>query len=79
MLVGGELNGVVEFSDEFKFVEDLRYFKIKQYATGRALDNTSFILLDISELEPTYVTVSALTPQMASAGANSGTGNIPEA
>lgn len=79
VLVGGELNGVVEFSDEFKFVEDLRYFKIKQYATGRSLDNTSFILLDISELEPTYVTVSALTPQMASAGANAGTGSIPEA
>lgn len=61
VLVGGELNGVVEFSDEFKFVNDLRYFKVKQYATGRALDNTSFILLDISKLEPTYVTVAALT------------------
>lgn len=61
VLVGGELNGVVEFSDEFKFVEDLRYFKIKQYATGRALDNTSFVLLDISDLEPTYVTVAAIT------------------
>ncbi len=31
-----------------------------QYATGRAFDNTSFVLLDISELEPAYITVSAL-------------------
>lgn len=60
VLVGGEQNGVIEFSDEFKFVEDLRYFKVKQYATGRAFDNTSFILLNIQNLEPTYITVSAL-------------------
>ena len=60
VLVGGEQNGVIEFSDEFKFTEDLRYFKVKQYATGRAFDNTSFILLDISDLQPTYITVAAL-------------------
>jgi len=60
VLVGGEQNGVIEFSDEFKFTEDLRYFKVKQYATGRAFDNTSFILLDISNLQPTYITVAAL-------------------
>ena len=61
VFVGGEQNGVIEFSDEFKFTADQRYFKIKQYANGRALDNTSFELLDISELEPTYMTVAALT------------------
>lgn len=60
VFVGGEQNGVIEFSDEFKFLSDQRYFKIKQYATGRAVDNTSFILLDISELEPTYPTVNTI-------------------
>lgn len=60
VLVGGEQGGVVEFSDEFKFTQDQRYFKVKQYATGRAFDDTSFILLDISDLEPTYLTVAAL-------------------
>lgn len=60
VLVGGEKNGVIEFSDEFKFLDDLRYFKVKQYATGRAFDNTSFILLDITDLEPTYLTVAAI-------------------
>ena len=70
VLVGGDKNGVVEFSDEFKFTEDVRYFKMKQYATGRALDNTSFLLLDISELEPTYLTVAALTAGAATAEAS---------
>ena len=65
MLMGGEKNGVVEFSDEFKFVQDLRYFKVKQYGTGRAFDDTSFVRLDISELKPTYVTMNALTPELA--------------
>ena len=59
--IGGEQNGVVEFSDEFKFLDDARYFKVKQYGTGRAFDNTSFIVLDISELKPGYVTVKNIS------------------
>lgn len=55
--IGGEQNGVVEFSDEFKFLDDVRYFKVKQYGTGRAFDNTSFLLLDISGIQPAYVNV----------------------
>lgn len=47
----------IEFSDDYKFVEDQRAYKIKQYATGRAYDNTCFLLLDISELEELYVLV----------------------
>ena len=65
VLIGGEKNGVIEFSDEFKFLQDLRYFKVKQYGTGRAFDNTSFVKVDISELVPTYITVNALTPEKA--------------
>lgn len=57
MLVGGSKNGVIEVSDEYKFLEDQTTFKIKQYGTGRALDNTSALLLDISNLEPAYLTV----------------------
>jgi len=59
-LAGAERNGVIEFSDEFKFLDDVRYFKMVQYATGRAFDNTSFLLLDISGLVPTYPTVNAI-------------------
>lgn len=57
MFAGGEQNGVIEFSDEFKFLDDARYFKIKQYGDGRPFDDTSFVLLDISELDPAFITV----------------------
>lgn len=57
LFAGGQRRNVIEFSDEYKFVEDLRYFKVKQYASGRALDNTSSILLNISSLSPLYRTV----------------------
>lgn len=60
LLVGGNRNGVIEYSDEYKFVEDMRYFKIKQFGTGRAFDNTSAILLDVSNVEPAYYTVKSI-------------------
>lgn len=55
--MGGAKNGVIEYSDEYKFLEDQRVFKIKQYGAGRAFDNTSALYLDISKLEPAYITV----------------------
>lgn len=55
--VGGSKQGVIEFSDEYKFIEDQRAFKIKQYAAGRAFDNTSALYLNISGVEPAYITV----------------------
>lgn len=58
---GGRRNGVIEYSDEFKFLDDVRYFKIKQYATGKAFDNTCSVYLDISALTPAYITVKNLT------------------
>lgn len=59
--MGGKRNGVVEYSDEYKFVEDMRYFKIKQYGAGRAFDNTSALFLDISGLAEAYITVKEKT------------------
>ena len=58
LLAGGEKNKTIEFSDEYKFLEDQRYFKIKQFAAGRCVDNTCSVLLDISELDPAYITVN---------------------
>ena len=55
--MGGSKNGVIEYSDEYKFLEDQRVFKIKQYGAGRAFDNTSALYLDISGLKPAYITV----------------------
>lgn len=55
--MGGAKNGVIEYSDEYKFIEDQRAFKIKQYGAGRAFDNTSALYLDISGVSPAYITV----------------------
>ena len=55
--MGGNKNGVIEYSDEYKFLEDQRVFKVKQYGAGRAFDNTSALYLDISGLNPAYITV----------------------
>lgn len=60
MGIGGSKNGVIEYSDEYKFIEDQRVFKIKQYGTGRAFDNTSALFLDISGLNPAYITMQAM-------------------
>ena len=55
--MGGAKNGVIEVSEEYKFLEDQTTLKIKQHGTGRALDNTSALLLDITDLEPAYLMV----------------------
>jgi hypothetical protein len=53
MAMGAGTNGGrIEYSDEYKFLEDERYYLIKLYGTGRPKDNTSFLYLDISNLQP---------------------------
>jgi len=41
----------IEFSDEYRFVERQRVYKTDIVANGRPMDNDSFLLFDISELE----------------------------
>ena len=56
--VGGKRG--IQFSDDYKFLEDQRYYKIVAYANGRAKDNNSFLRLDISGLKrliPEVITV----------------------
>lgn len=57
MGVGTAKDGTIEYSDEFKFLEDKRTFKIKMHAMGKAFDNTVAVVLDISALDPAYITV----------------------
>lgn len=47
----------IEYSDEARFLEDQRLFKTVMYAFGKAEDNTSAIVLDISKLDPAYLNV----------------------
>lgn len=72
LFVGG--NRGIQFSDEYKFLEDQRTFKIVQYAYGQAQDESSAIVLDISKLDPAYVTVKALTPNVTVDGGGSSEG-----
>lgn len=44
----------IQFSDDYKFLEDQRYYKIVAYANGRPKDDNAFLRLDISGLEPKY-------------------------
>jgi len=48
----------LEMSDEYKFLEDKRVYKQVMYGAGRARDNTSALLLDISKLDPAYLNVA---------------------
>lgn len=57
MGLGSSKEGTLEFSDDYKFLEDQRVFKIKMHGMGMAYDNTVAILLDISKLDPAYITV----------------------
>lgn len=47
--VGGKRG--IQFSDDYKFIEDNRYYKIVAYGNGRPKDNNSFLRLDISGLK----------------------------
>lgn len=42
------MNQKIEYSDEFHFLDDERIYLSKMYANGKARDNNSFLLLDIS-------------------------------
>lgn len=53
MGIGTEKNGKMEFSDEYKFLEDERVYLVKMYGHGEPLDNTAFVYADISNLVPT--------------------------
>lgn len=52
MAMGTGKGGRIEYSDEYKFLEDERTYLTKFYGTGRPVDNTSFLLLDIANLRP---------------------------
>lgn len=55
--IGHSKDAVIEYSDEVKFFEDQRAYKAKMYADGRPEDNNVSAVLDITDLEPAYITV----------------------
>lgn len=67
MGIGSAKEGVLSFSDDFKFLEDKRTFKIKLHGMGTAYDNTCAVLLDISDLEEAFITVKNVAEEVVSA------------
>lgn len=60
MGLGTSKGGKLEYSDDYKFLEDLRTYKIKLYGNGRAVDISSFVYLDISAVAPVLPTVGTI-------------------
>ncbi|MBW9154291.1 phage major capsid protein (plasmid) [Clostridium estertheticum] len=54
----GSNGGKIEFSDEFKFLEDQRVYLTKMFGNGRALDDNAFILADITEMTAAVLEVA---------------------
>lgn len=52
MGIGTAKSGKIEYSDEYKFLEDERVYLVKLYGHGEPLDNDAFIYADISGLTP---------------------------
>lgn len=51
MAAGTGKSGKIEYSDEYRFLEDERIYLTKFYGHGQPKDNNSFLLLDITNLE----------------------------
>lgn len=49
--INGGQSGIIEYSDENQFLQDNRVYTTRVYGNGRPVDNTSFLNLDISNLE----------------------------
>ncbi len=60
--IGHSKDGVITYSDEYKFLENVRTYKSIMYAAGKAKDNNVAVVLDISELNPSYLNVKLLNP-----------------
>lgn len=60
MGLGTEKSGKIEYSDEYKFLEDERIYLTKLYGHGQPLDNNAFVYADISELKPANVKVEVI-------------------
>ncbi len=58
MGIGTAKSGKIEYSDEYRFLEDERVYLVKLYGHGEPLDNTAFVYADISGLQPAVQTVT---------------------
>lgn len=57
----GGSGGRIEYSDEYRFLDDERTYITKLYGNGRPLDNNAFVVADISGLTPANLKVNVGT------------------
>ena len=61
---GSGPEGIIAYSDDYRFLEDERVYLTKLYGHGQAKDNNAFQLLDVSGLEPIFQRVQVVgTPE----------------
>lgn len=68
MGIGAGKDGVIEYDDSYKFLQRERVYAGHLYGNGKPKDNNSFIVLDISELQPAAYAVYNATAQAAEEG-----------
>ena len=61
MGIGASKGGKLEKDDSYKFLEDLRTYKIKLHGNGRPIDINSFVYLDITNVKPVLPVVKTVT------------------
>jgi len=71
LLGAGSKRGVISYDDSVQFLEDNRVYKIRLLGNGRPKDNTSFVLLDISDLEPLKLHVISESATASDSGSGS--------
>lgn len=58
--LGTGKSGKIEYSDEYRFLEDERVYLVKLYGNGQPKDDTAFLYLDIEDLQPNRYEVNAV-------------------
>ncbi len=53
--------GVIQYDDSVRFIQNQRVYATFLYGNGKPVDNTSFLVLDISGLEPSHYAVSLIS------------------
>lgn len=71
-VAGTGIDGTIDYSDHYHYLEDERMYLIKVYANGLPKDNTAFLVLDISNLKPLSLKVEMVSSSAGTA-ANEGT------
>jgi len=57
---GMSKDGRIEYSDDYRFLEDERVYLIKTYANGQPADNNAFLVLDITGVKPATYKVTVV-------------------